>query len=101
MRERNFIQQTTWTSLHLGETICGENRELWIGFCSQLCSLYLPPLAEIGTYRSGVVGKFLGPFLTLWLLGVWLVILWYGELVGGIVTVSTIGPSIEAAPPYL
>ena len=27
--------------------------------------------------------------------------LWYGGLVGGIVTVSTIGPSIVAASPYL
>jgi hypothetical protein len=30
---------------------------------------------RIGTYRSGVVGKFLGPFLTLRLPGVWLVML--------------------------
>lgn len=62
---------------------------------------YLPRLAKIGTYRSGAVGKFLGPFLTLWLLGVWLVILWYGGLVGGIVTVSIIGPSTEPALPCL
>ena len=52
---------------------------------------------KIGTYRSGVVGKLLGPFLTLRLPGVWLIMLWYGGLVGGIITVSTIGPSIVAA----
>ncbi|OCL07391.1 MFS general substrate transporter, partial [Glonium stellatum] len=56
---------------------------------------------NIGTYRGGVAAKFLGPFLTLRLPGVWLVMLWYGGLVGGVVTISTIGATLVAAPPYL
>jgi len=44
---------------------------------------------------------FLAPLKTLRLPGAWLVMLWYGGLVGGVVTMSTIGPQFVAAPPYL
>ncbi|TKA80577.1 hypothetical protein B0A49_00629 [Cryomyces minteri] len=56
---------------------------------------------KIGVYRGNAVEKFIAPYLTLRLPGVWLVMLHYGGLVGGIVTVSTIGPQLVSQPPYL
>ena len=56
---------------------------------------------KIGTYRGEWVRHFISPFLTLRLPGVWVVMLQFGGLVGGIVTVSTVGPQVLAAPPYL
>jgi hypothetical protein len=56
---------------------------------------------RIGVYRGGWGRKFLGPVLTLRYPGTWLVMLQYGGLVGGIVTISAIGPQLVAAPPYL
>ncbi|KAL9080642.1 MAG: hypothetical protein Q9157_000618 [Trypethelium eluteriae] len=57
---------------------------------------------RIGVYRgNNIVGKFLGPVLTLRYPGTWLVMLQYGGLVGGIVTISAIGPQLVAGPPYL
>ncbi|KAJ4353958.1 uncharacterized protein N0V89_005690 [Didymosphaeria variabile] len=53
------------------------------------------------TYHGGVGRKFLAPYLTLRLPGVWLVSLWYAGLVGAIVTISTVGSQIAASPPYL
>lgn len=44
---------------------------------------------------------FVQPWRTLALPGTWVVMLHYGGLVGGIVTISTIGPQLVAAPPYL
>jgi hypothetical protein len=52
------------------------------------------------TYRAGIGRKFLAPYKTMRLPGVWLVSAWYAGLVGLIVTISTIGAQIVAAPPY-
>lgn len=56
---------------------------------------------EMSTYRGRIGHQFLGPYRALLLPGVWLVMLQYGGLVGGIVTISTIGPQLLSAPPYL
>lgn len=56
---------------------------------------------KIGVYRGGLLNEFLAPWLTLRLPGVWVVTLHYSGLLGGIVTISTIGPQLLAAPPYL
>ncbi|KAL2826890.1 major facilitator superfamily domain-containing protein [Aspergillus cavernicola] len=55
---------------------------------------------KLYTYHGNVMRNFLAPWLTLRLPGVWLVMFWYAGLVGGIVTLSTVGPSIVAYPPY-
>ncbi|KAL4876016.1 major facilitator superfamily domain-containing protein [Aspergillus karnatakaensis] len=55
---------------------------------------------KLYTYHGNLARNFLAPWLTLRLPGVWLVMLWYAGLVGGIVTLSTVGPSIVAYPPY-
>jgi MFS family permease len=44
---------------------------------------------------------FTRPWRTLTLPGVWIVMLQYSGLVGGTVTISTVGPQILAMPPYL
>lgn len=44
---------------------------------------------------------FLRPWRTLALPGTWLVMLHYSGLVGGIVTITTVGPQLLAMPPYL
>ncbi|KAL5115931.1 hypothetical protein ACEQ8H_006153 [Pleosporales sp. CAS-2024a] len=56
---------------------------------------------KLMTYRPGIGQKFIAPYKTLRLPGVWLVSFWYAGLVGLIVTLSTIGPQVVAAPPYL
>ena len=56
---------------------------------------------KVGTYRSGVFQKFVALLLPLRLPGVWLVALWYAGLVGGIVTISILGPTLVSEPPYL
>ncbi|USP82361.1 hypothetical protein yc1106_09635 [Curvularia clavata] len=53
------------------------------------------------SYQSGIGKKFLAPYKTLRLPGVWLVSGWYAGLVGLVVTSSTTGPQFVAAPPYL
>lgn len=53
------------------------------------------------TFQGGIVPKFMAPWMTLRLPGVWLVMLWYAGLVGGVVTITTVGPTIVASPPYL
>ncbi|KAF7516619.1 hypothetical protein G7054_g14075 [Neopestalotiopsis clavispora] len=50
---------------------------------------------------GGVVHHFIKPWRSLALPGTWVVTLQYGGLVGGIVTISTIGPQLVAMPPYL
>ncbi|CCF43117.1 major facilitator superfamily transporter [Colletotrichum higginsianum] len=52
-------------------------------------------------YRGNVVSHFLAPWKTLRFPGTWVVMFHYAGLVGGIVTISTVGPQIMAAPPYL
>jgi len=51
--------------------------------------------------REGLVQYFLNPWKTLALPGTWVIMLHYAGLVGGIVTVSLIGPQLVAMPPYL
>jgi MFS family permease len=55
---------------------------------------------KLYTYHGNLGKNFLAPWLTLRLPGVWLVMLWYAGLVGGVVTLSTVGPTIVAYPPY-
>ncbi|KAJ5682427.1 hypothetical protein N7462_005592 [Penicillium macrosclerotiorum] len=52
-------------------------------------------------YEGELLQKFLAPWKTLRLPGVWLVMFWYAGLVGGVVTITTVGPTLIAAPPYL
>ncbi|KXH69640.1 major facilitator superfamily transporter [Colletotrichum salicis] len=52
-------------------------------------------------YRGGVARNFLAPWKTLRFPGTWVVMFHYAGLVGGIVTISTVGPQLMAAPPYL
>jgi MFS family permease len=56
---------------------------------------------RLWSYRPGLVRNFLGPYKVLRLPGVWLVSGWYAGLVGLIVTMSSVGPQLVAAPPYL
>ncbi|KAL1957497.1 hypothetical protein VTO42DRAFT_5960 [Malbranchea cinnamomea] len=56
---------------------------------------------RVGTYRPGLLHRLVRLWLVLRLPGVWLVMLWYAGLVGGIVTMSSVGPSMVAGPPYL
>ncbi|KAH7263024.1 major facilitator superfamily domain-containing protein [Fusarium tricinctum] len=51
--------------------------------------------------RGSLLKQVIQPWRTLALPGTWVVMLHYAGLVGGIVTISTIGPQIVAAPPYL
>ncbi|KAI0127435.1 major facilitator superfamily domain-containing protein [Xylariales sp. AK1849] len=51
--------------------------------------------------QGAVVHHFINPWRVLALPGTWVVTLQYGGLVGGIVTISTIGPQLLAMPPYL
>ncbi|KAL4810692.1 major facilitator superfamily domain-containing protein [Aspergillus unguis] len=56
---------------------------------------------KLFTYHGDLAKNFIAPWLTLRLPGVWLVMLWYAGLVGGVVTISSVGPTLVAAPPYL
>ncbi|KAF1955029.1 MFS general substrate transporter [Byssothecium circinans] len=56
---------------------------------------------KLFTYHGGVIPKFIAPYTTLRLPGVWLVSLWYAGLVGVIVSTATVAPQIISAPPYL
>lgn len=53
------------------------------------------------SYHPGLMRNFIAPYKTLRLPGVWLVSAWYAGLVGLIVTMSTVGPQLVGAPPYL
>ncbi|KAH8655282.1 major facilitator superfamily domain-containing protein [Xylariales sp. PMI_506] len=54
-----------------------------------------------GSGLSGLAHNFLRPWRTLALPGTWVVMLHYGGLVGGVVTISTLAPQLVAEPPYL
>ncbi|KAE8382649.1 major facilitator superfamily domain-containing protein [Aspergillus bertholletiae] len=56
---------------------------------------------KLYTYHGNLLQNFIAPWLTLRLPGVWLVMLWYAGLVGGVVTISTVAPTLAAQPPYL
>ncbi|KAJ3539170.1 hypothetical protein NM208_g5594 [Fusarium decemcellulare] len=51
--------------------------------------------------RGSLVQQLIRPWRTLALPGTWVVMLHYAGLVGGIVTISTIGAQLVAMPPYL
>jgi hypothetical protein len=51
--------------------------------------------------RGSLASYFIRPWKTLALPGTWVVMLHYAGLVGGIVTVSVIGPQLLVLPPYL
>ncbi|KAI9710722.1 MAG: hypothetical protein M1820_002555 [Bogoriella megaspora] len=51
--------------------------------------------------RRGLIKNFFTPYKTLLLPGTLMVMLHYAGLVGLVVTVSTVGPTLVAAPPYL
>ncbi|KAI0121716.1 major facilitator superfamily transporter [Xylariales sp. AK1849] len=51
--------------------------------------------------QGGLAHHFMQPWRTLLLPGTWVTMLHYGGLVGGIVTISVVGPQIVAEPPYL
>ncbi|PIG88098.1 hypothetical protein AARAC_001570 [Aspergillus arachidicola] len=56
---------------------------------------------KLYTYHGNLFQNLVSPWLTLRLPGVWLVMFWYAGLVGGVVTISTVGPTLAAQPPYL
>jgi len=56
---------------------------------------------QVGGFHGNVLQCFIGPWWTLLFPGTWLVMLQYGGLLGGLVTIATIGPQILAMPPYL
>lgn len=58
-------------------------------------------MLKLRKYEGDFLQKFLAPWKTLRLPGVWLVMFWNAGLVGGVVTITTVGPSLIAAPPYL
>ncbi len=51
--------------------------------------------------HGSLVHYFIQPWTTLLLPGTWVVMLHYAGLVGGVVTISLIGPQIVSMPPYL
>lgn len=59
------------------------------------------PSLKVGVYRGKLLQHFLGPWRSLAFPGTWVVSLHYGGLLGGLVTISTIGPQFLAMPPYL
>ncbi|KAK3066928.1 hypothetical protein LTR53_016502, partial [Teratosphaeriaceae sp. CCFEE 6253] len=56
---------------------------------------------RVGVNRGGLLQHFLDPWRSLAFPGTWLVMLHYGGLLGGLVTIATIGPQLLSAPPYL
>jgi MFS family permease len=83
-----------------------ETKETVVVADSALSSSSYPPYTymrslKLITYRPGIVQKFIAPYKTLRLPGVWLVSMWYAGLVGLIVTLSIVGTQLVAAPPYL
>lgn len=56
---------------------------------------------RVGTYRGSLLRNFLNPWRSLAFPGTWVVMLHYGGLLGGLVTIATVGPQLLAAPPYL
>jgi len=56
---------------------------------------------KIGVYRGDLLKHMADPWRSLAFPGTWMVMLHYGGLLGGLVTIATIGPQLLAAPPYL
>ncbi|WAO92645.1 MFS domain-containing protein [Fusarium falciforme] len=111
-----FVPETLYERSFAGETIPATNPEKQIDQEEQV--EYKQPTGtsqDHGTYkpftiaqalgfnrpRGSLARQFLQPWKTLALPGTWVVMLHYAGLVGGIVTISTIGSQIVAQPPYL
>lgn len=62
---------------------------------------YVQSLKVGGIYRGDVVRQFTAPWYSLLFPGTWMVMLQYGGLLGGIVTMVTVGPILLTLPPYL
>lgn len=62
---------------------------------------YTQSMGLWSSYRGNVVRNIIRPWLTLRFPGTWVVMLQYGSLVGGVVALATIGPTLLAMPPYL
>ncbi|KAJ5666992.1 hypothetical protein N7507_002856 [Penicillium longicatenatum] len=56
---------------------------------------------KLNKYQGDAWSTLLAPWKTFRLPGVWLVMFWYAGLVGGVVTVTTVAPTIISEPPYL
>jgi len=54
-----------------------------------------------GPLHGNLLWHFVQPWTSLALPGTWVVMLHYAGLIGGIVTVSVVGPQLVAMPPYL
>lgn len=74
------------------QTSLGNHSDQITGFASML---------KVNKYEGNALQKFSAPWKTLLLPGVWLVMFWYAGLVGGVVTITTVGPTLMAEPPYL
>jgi MFS family permease len=61
----------------------------------------LTSMLKVQKYQGNAFQKFSASWKTLRLPGVWLVMFWYAGLVGGVVTITTVGPTLIASPPYL
>lgn len=56
---------------------------------------------RVGVYNGSLLQNFLNPWRSLAFPGTWVVMLHYGGLLGGLVTIATVGPQFLAMPPYL
>lgn len=56
---------------------------------------------RVGVYRGSLLQNFINPWRSLAFPGTWVVMLHYGGLLGGLVTIATVGPQFLAMPPYL
>ncbi|CAI7595635.1 unnamed protein product [Penicillium manginii] len=61
----------------------------------------LTSMLKFHKHDGEIWSKFLAPWKTLRLPGVWLVMFWYAGLVGGVVTITTVAPTLVSKPPYL
>ncbi|KAK5119730.1 hypothetical protein LTR85_007306 [Meristemomyces frigidus] len=59
------------------------------------------PSLKAGVYRGDLLQHFFDPWRSLAFPGTWIVMLHYGGLLGGLVTISTVAPQFLAMPPYL
>ncbi|BDD57589.1 hypothetical protein MAP00_002940 [Monascus purpureus] len=56
---------------------------------------------KTGVYRGSLLKQLIAPWLTLRFPGTWMVMLHYGGLLGGFVSMATVAPELLAKPPYL
>lgn len=58
-------------------------------------------MLKLHEYEGNILLKFAAPRKTLRLLRVCLVMFYYAGLIGGVVTITTVGPTLITSPPYL